>query len=526
MLERRGAPRRRGHGDHRARRTPRSRSTASPGTRGRCRWTIAATRCARPPSGWWRARRWRASGPGWWPPSASSRSRPGARNVIAGEARLSLDVRHQSDAVRRQAVEALRAEAVRVAERRGVRLAWDARGETAAVPTSAGLTERLAEAIAAAGQPVERLPSGAGHDGVTMSALAPIAMLFVRCAGGVSHNPAESVAGGRRRGRARRARALRRRARVTDLLLRGGTVVLPGVFGVRADVAIEDGRIAAIVPEFTEPVRDELDARGLHVLPGAVDAHVHFNEPGRADWEGWASGTAALAAGGATACVEMPLNAHPPTVDGAAFDAKVAAAEGAAVVDFALWGGLVAGRPRPARRAGRARRRRLQGVHVRLGDRGLPGGRRRRARRGHAARRRARAAGRRPRRAARPPERAGRAGLARLGALPPARRRAGGDRARARAGRGDRLLAARRARLDRRRRLAGGRGARARRRRDLRDLPALPRARRRGHGAPRHARQVRAAAAAGGRAARAVAPGHRRPRGPSWPPTTRRARRT
>ena len=88
-------------------------------------------------------------------------------------------------------------------------------------------------------------------------------------------------------------------------------------------------------------MRDELDARGLHVLPGAVDAHVHFNEPGRADWEGWASGTAALAAGGATACVEMPLNAHPPTLDGAAFDAKVAAAEGAAVVDFALWGGLV-----------------------------------------------------------------------------------------------------------------------------------------------------------------------------------------
>ncbi len=74
-----------------------------------------------------------------------------------------------------------------------------------------------------------------------------------------------------------------------------------------------------------------------------IDAHVHFNEPGRTDWEGWATGTRALAAGGATACIEMPLNAHPPTIDGAAFDAKVAAARAAAVVDFALWGGIVPG---------------------------------------------------------------------------------------------------------------------------------------------------------------------------------------
>ena len=130
---------------------------------------------------------------------------------------------------------------------------------------------------------------------------------------------------------------------MTDLVVRGSTVVLPGVFGVRADVAVEDGRIAAIVPEHEERAREELDARGLHLLPGAIDAHVHFNEPGRAEWEGWASGTAALAAGGATACVEMPLNAHPPTIDGAAFDAKVAAAQQGAVVDFALWGGLVPG---------------------------------------------------------------------------------------------------------------------------------------------------------------------------------------
>ena len=118
---------------------------------------------------------------------------PGARNVIPGEARLSLDVRHGSDAVRREAIADLRGEAQRVAAARAVQLAWEAHGETAAVPTEPQLSERLADAVAAAGRPVERLPSGAGHDGVAMAAIAPIAMLFVRCAGGISHHPAESV---------------------------------------------------------------------------------------------------------------------------------------------------------------------------------------------------------------------------------------------------------------------------------------------------------------------------------------------
>jgi allantoinase len=130
---------------------------------------------------------------------------------------------------------------------------------------------------------------------------------------------------------------------VTDLVIRGATVVAPGSEPVVADVAIEDGAIAAVGRELGGGARTEMNARGLHLMPGAVDAHVHFNEPGRTEWEGWATGTRALAAGGATACVEMPLNAHPPTIDGAAFDAKVAAARPAAVVDFALWGGLVPG---------------------------------------------------------------------------------------------------------------------------------------------------------------------------------------
>ena len=127
----------------------------------------------------------------------------------------------------------------------------------------------------------------------------------------------------------------------SDLLIRGATVVLPGVFRVEADVAIEGEQIAAIGHDLE--AREEIDARGLHLFPGVIDAHVHFNEPGRTEWEGWATGTRALAAGGATACIEMPLNAHPPTIDGAAFDAKVEAARASAQVDFALWGGLVPG---------------------------------------------------------------------------------------------------------------------------------------------------------------------------------------
>jgi allantoinase len=128
----------------------------------------------------------------------------------------------------------------------------------------------------------------------------------------------------------------------SDLLIRGATVVLPNVFPVQADVAVTDGVIEAIGPELPGAT-EEIDARGLHLLPGVIDAHVHFNEPGRTEWEGWATGSRALAAGGGTTCIEMPLNAHPPTIDGPAFDAKLEAAQATSVVDFAFWGGIVPG---------------------------------------------------------------------------------------------------------------------------------------------------------------------------------------
>jgi allantoinase len=84
-----------------------------------------------------------------------------------------------------------------------------------------------------------------------------------------------------------------------------------------------------------------VDAGGKWVLPGLVDAHVHFSEPGRTHWEGFLTGTRAAAAGGVTTVVEMPLNASPPTIHPAALQAKQQAAAPSALVDYALWGGLV-----------------------------------------------------------------------------------------------------------------------------------------------------------------------------------------
>jgi allantoate deiminase len=118
---------------------------------------------------------------------------PGASNVIPGVATLSLDVRHQDDATLNAAVVALHARATEIAGARAVELAWQPAQQHGATPCDPQLTEMLARAIGSLGLPIQRLPSGAGHDAVSLSALAGTAMLFVRCKGGVSHNPAESV---------------------------------------------------------------------------------------------------------------------------------------------------------------------------------------------------------------------------------------------------------------------------------------------------------------------------------------------
>ena len=98
-------------------------------------------------------------------------------------------------------------------------------------------------------------------------------------------------------------------------LVRGGSIV-GGDGSVRAsDVVIEGERIAAVGPagSVASDGAEVVDAGGLLVLPGVVDAHVHFDEPGRADWEGFESGSAAAAAGGVTTVVDMPIDCDPPT---------------------------------------------------------------------------------------------------------------------------------------------------------------------------------------------------------------------
>jgi allantoate deiminase len=119
---------------------------------------------------------------------------PGASNVVPREARLSLDVRHGTDAVRAGALAELRRRVEAICAARDVELEWATLAERGAVEMSPELRERLVEAVQAEGHVVRELVSGAGHDAVVLSRVCPVAMLFVRCAGGVSHDPRESVA--------------------------------------------------------------------------------------------------------------------------------------------------------------------------------------------------------------------------------------------------------------------------------------------------------------------------------------------
>jgi allantoinase len=112
-----------------------------------------------------------------------------------------------------------------------------------------------------------------------------------------------------------------------------------------AAVLVEGGRITAVLPRDArvEATREVVLAADEVLLPGLVDTHVHVNEPGRTEWEGFASATRAAAAGGVTTIVDMPLNALPPTVDVAALEIKRKAAAGQCAVDVGFWGGAVPG---------------------------------------------------------------------------------------------------------------------------------------------------------------------------------------
>jgi len=119
---------------------------------------------------------------------------PGAMNVIPGKVHFSLDVRAPTDARRHAAVSALLAACEDIAKRRSIAFAVSPLWEAKTALCDPELQRQFAAAIAAEGGRVHHLPSGAGHDGMAIVAIAPIGMLFVRCAGGISHNPAEAVA--------------------------------------------------------------------------------------------------------------------------------------------------------------------------------------------------------------------------------------------------------------------------------------------------------------------------------------------
>jgi allantoinase len=131
-----------------------------------------------------------------------------------------------------------------------------------------------------------------------------------------------------------------------ELVVRARRCVVGTTGEVRAvSVAVRDGVIAAIAPYDDPPSAiANVDLPDDQVLiPGLVDSHVHINEPGRTEWEGFATATRAAAAGGVTTLVDMPLNSIPATTNLAALEVKQAAARGNVHVDLAFWGGIVPG---------------------------------------------------------------------------------------------------------------------------------------------------------------------------------------
>ena len=128
-----------------------------------------------------------------------------------------------------------------------------------------------------------------------------------------------------------------------DLVIRGRRVLLPSGIAPAA-VHVKDGRIQDITDHGTiGHAAKVVDAGNRLVTPGVVDSHVHINEPGRTEWEGFETATAAAAAGGITTVVDMPLNCIPATTSRAAAEQKLASLEGKLSVDVAFWGGVIPG---------------------------------------------------------------------------------------------------------------------------------------------------------------------------------------
>lgn len=127
-----------------------------------------------------------------------------------------------------------------------------------------------------------------------------------------------------------------------DIIIRNGKIVThESIF--KADIGIKGQKIIEINEQISIDKRSNkvIDASGLYILPGLIDTHVHFNEPGRVEWEGLATGSRSLAAGGVTTFFDMPLNSNPPVTNVEEFFKKKKCAQKESLIDYGLWGGLV-----------------------------------------------------------------------------------------------------------------------------------------------------------------------------------------
>ncbi|KAA0965535.1 allantoinase [Sporosarcina sp. ANT_H38] len=127
-----------------------------------------------------------------------------------------------------------------------------------------------------------------------------------------------------------------------DLIIRNGTIVTEASI-VQGDIAIKEGKIKEVTVgiKLEATAIREINAEGKHILPGLIDTHVHFNEPGRTEWEGIHTGSRSLAAGGVTTYFDMPLNSTPPTINKENLELKRVASEEKSIVNYRFWGGLV-----------------------------------------------------------------------------------------------------------------------------------------------------------------------------------------
>jgi len=127
-----------------------------------------------------------------------------------------------------------------------------------------------------------------------------------------------------------------------DTIIRNGNIVSEHSIQ-KGDIGILNGKIVEVCKKIEDSAaaNEVIDAEGLHVLPGLIDVHVHFNEPGREHWEGIYTGSRSLAAGGVTTFFDMPLNSDPPLIYPDLFKVKNALAEEKSIIDFGILGGVV-----------------------------------------------------------------------------------------------------------------------------------------------------------------------------------------